>query len=69
MVESERPAPEEIILYAKDPQTKIATITFDGDDLMLSDAIDSGLADTVKDNDVKFPPDFRLSKSGRAKQG
>ena len=41
----------------------------DGDDLMLSDAIDSGLADTVKDNDAKFPPDFRLSKSGRAKDG
>jgi enoyl-CoA hydratase/carnithine racemase len=40
----------------------------DGDDLMLSDAIDSGLADTVKDNDAKFPPDFRLSKSGRAKK-
>ncbi len=41
----------------------------DGDDLMLSEAIDSGLADTVKDNDAKFPPDFRLSKSGRAKNG
>ncbi|MGO9030332.1 enoyl-CoA hydratase/isomerase family protein [Mycobacterium sp.] len=41
----------------------------DGDELMLSDAIDSGLADTVKDNDSKFPPDFRLSKSGRAKKG
>ena len=41
----------------------------DGDDLMLNDAIDSGLADTVKDNDAKFPPDFRLSKSGRAKNG
>ena len=41
----------------------------DGDDLMLGDAIDSGLAATVKDNDAKFPPDFRLSKSGRAKNG
>jgi enoyl-CoA hydratase/carnithine racemase len=41
----------------------------DADDLMLSDAIDRGLADTVKDNDAKFPPDFRLSKSGRAKKG
>src|SRR5579884_73181 len=28
MVESTRPSPEEIILYAKDPTTKIATITF-----------------------------------------
>src|ERR1700757_5114796 len=26
---SERPLPEEIILYEKDPKTKIATITFD----------------------------------------
>ena len=41
----------------------------DGDDLMLGDAIDSGLADTVKDNDAKFPPEFRLSKSGRATNG
>lgn len=40
----------------------------DPGDLMLGDAIDSGLADTVKDNDAKFPPDFRLSKSGRAKK-
>jgi hypothetical protein len=28
MAESNRPSPEEIILYAKDPETKIATITF-----------------------------------------
>ena len=28
MAENERPSPEEIILYAKDPKTKIATITF-----------------------------------------
>jgi enoyl-CoA hydratase/carnithine racemase len=38
------------------------------DDLMLGDAIQSGLADSVRDNDAKFPPDFRLSKSGRAKK-
>jgi hypothetical protein len=36
---------------------------------MLSDAIDSCLADAVKVNDAEFPPDFRLSKSGRAKNG
>ena len=30
---------------------------------MLDDAIDSGLTDAVNDNDSKFPPDFRLSKS------
>jgi enoyl-CoA hydratase/carnithine racemase len=40
----------------------------DGDDMMLDDAIESGLADSVRDNDAKFPPDFRLSKSGRAKK-
>src|ERR1700761_9849570 len=28
MAEGERPSAEEIILYAKDPKTKIATITF-----------------------------------------
>jgi enoyl-CoA hydratase/carnithine racemase len=39
----------------------------DGDDLMLDDAIDNGLADAVKDNDSKFPPEFRLSKSSRTK--
>ncbi|MCV7399943.1 enoyl-CoA hydratase/isomerase family protein [Mycobacterium fragae] len=43
--------------------------TPDGDDLMLGDAIDSGLADAVKDNDSKFPPEFRLSKSNRTKNG
>jgi hypothetical protein len=32
-------------------------------------SIDSGLADAVRDNDTKFPPDFRSSKSGRAKNG
>ena len=40
----------------------------DGDDMMLGDAIESGLADSVRDNDAKFPPDFRLSKSGRAEK-
>lgn len=40
----------------------------DGDDMMLGDAIQSGLADSVRDNDAKFPPDLRLSKSGRAKK-
>jgi hypothetical protein len=40
----------------------------DGDDMRLGDAIASGLADSVRVNDAKFPPDFRLSKSGRAKK-
>jgi hypothetical protein len=40
----------------------------DGDDMMLGDAIESGLADSVRDNHAKFPPDFRLSKPGRAKK-
>jgi enoyl-CoA hydratase/carnithine racemase len=44
-------------------------IASDDDDLMLDDALDSGLTDAVKDNDSKFPPDFRLSKSSRAKKG
>ena len=40
-------------------------VTSDGDDLMLDDAIDSGLSGAVKDNDRRFPPEFRLSKSSR----
>ena len=40
-------------------------IQHDDDDLDMYDAIDSGLADAVNDNDSKFPPDFRLSKSNR----
>jgi hypothetical protein len=39
----------------------------DADDLMLDDAIESGLSGAVKDNDARFPPDFRLSKSSRNK--
>ena len=35
------------------------------DDLDMDEAIDSGLADAVNDNDSKFPPDFRLSKKNR----
>ena len=42
--------------------------TNDGDDdLDMYDAIDSGLAGAVNDNDSRFPPDFRLSKSNRKK--
>jgi enoyl-CoA hydratase/carnithine racemase len=40
-------------------------VTADGDDLMLDDAIDAGLNNAVKDNDSRFPPEFRLSKSSR----
>ncbi|OBJ30525.1 enoyl-CoA hydratase/isomerase family protein [Mycolicibacter virginiensis] len=40
----------------------------DADDLMLDDAIESGLSGAVKDNDSKFPPEFRLSKSSRNKE-
>ncbi|BCI54384.1 enoyl-CoA hydratase [Mycolicibacterium litorale] len=42
-------------------------IQHDEDDMDMHAAIDSGLADAVNDNDDKFPPDFRLSKSNRAK--
>jgi enoyl-CoA hydratase/carnithine racemase len=40
-------------------------VAFDSDELVLDEAIDSGLSDAVKDNDGKFPPEFRLSKSAR----
>ncbi|MGZ5391750.1 MAG: enoyl-CoA hydratase/isomerase family protein [Mycobacterium sp.] len=39
----------------------------DADDLDMMESIDSGLAAAVNDNDSKFPPDFRLSKSNREK--
>ncbi|CAN5346962.1 enoyl-CoA hydratase/isomerase family protein [soil metagenome] len=39
----------------------------DADDLDMGEALDSGLAAAVNDNDAKFPPDFRLSKSNRKK--
>jgi enoyl-CoA hydratase/carnithine racemase len=44
-------------------------VSSEGDDLMLDAAIDSGLPEAVKDNDNKFPPEFRLSKSSRTKNG
>jgi hypothetical protein len=38
----------------------------DGQDLMLNGEVyDSGLGKAVKRNDDLFPPEFRLSKSGR----
>ena len=40
----------------------------DGKDFMLPEAIDAGLADAVNDNDAKFPPEFRLSKSRRKQE-
>ncbi|WP_216906346.1 enoyl-CoA hydratase/isomerase family protein [Nocardia sp. NBC_01377] len=41
----------------------------DDNDLMLDDAISGGLNNAVKDVDSKYPPDFRLSKSGRNGSG
>jgi enoyl-CoA hydratase/carnithine racemase len=39
----------------------------DGDDLMLDDdVVGSGIPNAVRDNDSRFPPDFRLSRRGRA---
>ena len=32
-----------------------------------ADVLERGLTDAVKDNDAQFPPDFRLSRSGRAR--
>jgi enoyl-CoA hydratase/carnithine racemase len=43
-------------------------IQHDEDDLNMHEAIDSGLAGAVNDNDSKFPPEFRLSKSNRKKK-
>jgi enoyl-CoA hydratase/carnithine racemase len=45
-----------------------STVQPDTDAFMLGDAIDAGLADAVNDNDAKFPPEFRLSKSNREKK-
>ncbi|QEN13421.1 enoyl-CoA hydratase/isomerase family protein [Mycolicibacterium sp. ELW1] len=39
----------------------------DEDEFDMHAGLDSGLAGAVKDNDSKFPPEWRLSKSGRAK--
>ena len=40
----------------------------DADELMLNgDTYAAGVANAVKDNDGRFPPEFRLSKSGREK--
>ncbi|MGW5377866.1 enoyl-CoA hydratase/isomerase family protein [Nocardia sp. NPDC003999] len=40
----------------------------DDDELMLDNAFEGGLNNSVKDNDAQFPPEFRLSKSGREKR-
>jgi enoyl-CoA hydratase/carnithine racemase len=38
----------------------------DDDDMLLDDEVfERGLGRSVKDNDERFPPEFRLSKSGR----
>jgi enoyl-CoA hydratase len=36
-----------------------------GDELTLAEAMERGLGDAVKDNDGKFPPEWRLSKKAR----
>jgi enoyl-CoA hydratase/carnithine racemase len=38
-----------------------------GDELTLADAMERGLGEAVKDNDGKFPPEWRLSKKARKK--
>lgn len=40
----------------------------DDDDLMLDDAMDAGLNTAVKDNDDRFPPEWRLSRSKRSRK-
>ncbi|MCV7345875.1 enoyl-CoA hydratase/isomerase family protein [Mycolicibacterium rhodesiae] len=42
------------------------TAARDEDEFDMHAGLDSGLAGAVKDNDSKFPPEWRLSKSGRA---
>ena len=44
-----------------------APLAHDEDEFDMHEALDSGLAGAVKDNDSKFPPEWRLSKSGRKK--
>ncbi|HEY1828172.1 MAG TPA: hypothetical protein VGF87_09130, partial [Acidimicrobiales bacterium] len=40
----------------------------DGEDLMLgAETYSAGLGNAVKNNDANYPPEWRLSKSGRAK--
>ena len=39
----------------------------DSGDLHLGDAMDRGLSGSVKDNDAKFPAEWRLSKAGKPK--
>lgn len=70
MTGGQHPSAEEIIRYGDlvCPQPADRHHLQDGDDMMLGDAVQGGLADSVRDNDAKFPPDFRLSKSGRAKK-
>src|SRR6185436_17490125 len=59
MSQAERPAPEEIVLYHKDPATKIATITFDRPEYLNAPTSAARLryADLLRgasvDNDVK----------------
>ncbi len=60
---------DRVIRYEKDAKTRIAVIRPDADgDFTLDDAIQHGLGDAVKDNDDKFPPEWRLSKKGRGKK-
>ncbi|WP_369031976.1 enoyl-CoA hydratase/isomerase family protein [Streptomyces adonidis] len=41
----------------------------DGNDLMLDEeTVDGGIANAVRGNDDRFPPDFRLSRSGRKRE-
>jgi hypothetical protein len=40
----------------------------DQTEMMLDrETLERGLTNAVKDNDAQFPPDFRLSRSGRAR--
>lgn len=47
-------------------ESMLPLVKNDGDELTLGDdTFERGVNNAVKDNDSQFPPDFRLSKSGR----
>jgi enoyl-CoA hydratase/carnithine racemase len=47
-------------------ESMLPIVSNDGDELTLGDeTFDKGLNNAVKDNDSLYPPDFRLSRSGR----
>jgi hypothetical protein len=66
MMQSERPPPEQIVLYHKDPRTKIASITLNQEKFELGEeCFGRGLNNSVMDYDKLCLPEWRLSYAGR----